>query len=1232
MSKSDSLFAAYITSGNPAQEKVAREYQEYVNTHKLGKFKEKIHSYSDRDEEALIRVAMKSDDPVEREAAMAYQNQKNQDKGLSDWGNRYPHRVAKSVAKGIASLGDLATLPYTIPRAIHNRDASGLFNWSEGVGDKYDELTNNATLPVSNKERVVDAVVEGVSGIPSSKILGMGVKGAAKGIGFFSKKAPKLTKATHSLREMGKFNPQNIAATAGGEAAAQAVRDQTDNGYLSFGAGLLGGGAGSLGAHGASRGVAKNMKNRVNEDAVHSFREAGIPYGLADVSTDADIHMLKDSLPRKRGAKTIMNNFRKAQIEAVDEGLGHVGTVAPGVGKRESLGIQGMAKYKNDKDAHWKKRYDKRNADIETFHDQSVPLTNTGEWLETGMHRDVRKRFMDSKQTSAKELKTLFDVEDANGFVSIPFVEDSLSEMGGHIKTNNITGNKTEGRLKKVYAKVLQDLEDALEPRFKELGQDSYDNYQSLRKDYRLDKKHNEPHVESYLKNAVKDEHGSFSSIGREHELWQAMENDLKTGGRGLIRATQGLTKEEGKQLAQAFLKNLGTRSHGEKMIPAVLETEFNKLHPYSKTILLNLLGKEERKKFEATLKSIGHSKIVQSQANHSHSGHHLGAAADMADYTQAAMETVDNLGRGKGIPRIAFKVLGGIGLNNLGAKAITRQSVPDWIIRGGNPNSLGTNLMRGAFLGTKASHPVQTGFDDQDAPIRRRKAMMDKKRLKIHMHPDAARAELIDHHAEGGTIEARRMMRNKALEDLAKKGQRGYGKEKRAHFAKGGLCGNHQEINDDRMKAGCPHCEKINAEQDQALREEQERDYQDDIENQRKILNNQQQQQKNPRQRLQESRDSSSGISSGNEDEYPTHIASSRVQAQQSAQYLEEQKQKEHEGGDSAQVRFVPPTSSANQRMMQSSITEDSQSKQKPKKYRIESYEDFLNRTENKNANYQDLTKKYGNHLITQHYHAMDPEDPDNSTGLDRGNSLACGLATVANILKHRIDPRAQEIGSPMLKETTHRAQQRELLSWPRSETGFINHPLDNLRDRARADLSLKRKVISETKDPHYYGVNNPDDLTGFSSLARTEILDKKTTPQDNPSVGALFYTKEGGPQHYNAILNPQKRSFTKGQQYVDPQHYPSPSQLNPHPMAGRFRGQAPKIQKRPPPAHLFYNVDNTVKERDRLLQHPQVLQHYGHLSEDQKNKSQFLRYYGKDMAEKFKQAWEEPPALKKK
>ena len=71
-----------------------------------------------------------------------------------------------------------------------------------------------------------------------------------------------------------------------------------------------------------------------------------------------------------------------------------------------------------------------------------------------------------------------------NGKLPYHDVKERLDEINDLITTHGLIGKSSQGKLKQFSSHLSKDIESSLEPKFKELGADSYKNWKEAKKNY----------------------------------------------------------------------------------------------------------------------------------------------------------------------------------------------------------------------------------------------------------------------------------------------------------------------------------------------------------------------------------------------------------------------------------------------------------------------------------------------------------------------------------------------------------------------------------------------------------------------------------------------------------------------------------------------------------------------------------------------------------------------------
>lgn len=268
-------------------------------------------------EELMRRYESKYPEPKEAEAGVL----SNIGSGLAIAG--------KGLAKGAASLGDLALLPTNLLGVTN-------FNPSEKVGELIEKIpvVGEASKAESGVGKALEWGAEGIGSILGGSAPLSLIKNSGKAINF--------------LKKMFSPTATNLGSAVGANVLANAVQndDPTNKEFIApMLAGLVGGMAGA-----STAGMVKGLKNKItnspekgllnkllnpsyeglnkeaqkigfSSDKYEAFKESDIPFTLGNVSSKGDVHTLEamavDSDPLKRVAQR-----REAQNKKIADVFG----------------------------------------------------------------------------------------------------------------------------------------------------------------------------------------------------------------------------------------------------------------------------------------------------------------------------------------------------------------------------------------------------------------------------------------------------------------------------------------------------------------------------------------------------------------------------------------------------------------------------------------------------------------------------------------------------------------------------------------------------------------------------------------------------------------------------------------------------------------------------------------------------------------------------------------------
>lgn len=541
------------------------------------------------------------------------------------------------------------------------------------VAKGIDSLTGAYTAPRNSSEKTSEAVGRALGSLP----VGLGLGTAIQGL----KYAPKGIKALGSfLKGSNAITPTNLAATGATSGLIQSsLNENPENIAEALGAGLAGGigipaAAGVLslltgkGRQSAAARTGEFFK--INPEAVETFEKAGITPTLADVSRGKIPKLLTSKLEHLPGAAEPIRKAKELQRTQILEGLGQGEGRTLSKAEIGRLGVKGTKEYQKGRHNEFSKGFKKVEEDIGKLSDDTISFENTNKYFD-----DVLKNIKTPSQTQrfkksplGKLYKDLYESAKANqGNLPYHDVKERLDEINDAITTHGLIGKVSQGKLKQFASHLSKDIEQSLEPKFKELGEDAYSNWKKIKKEYASYAQEEIPKLNELYKKDKKGAVDAFMDI---------LQNQKKGGEKAKI-ALQGLSHPEQINFMDSINKQLGSKSDGT-FSPLVWVRKYKGLEPESQKILLSPLNKSSQKKVNYIADSIDHLKSTLEEANTSKTAYHaaLGALG-----IQGARSLVSLAG---GNPFPAAHLVGGLFLGNrISDQLLTNPKFINWMYKG---------------------------------------------------------------------------------------------------------------------------------------------------------------------------------------------------------------------------------------------------------------------------------------------------------------------------------------------------------------------------------------------------------------------------------------------------------------------------------------------------------------------------------------------------------------------
>lgn len=645
-----------------------------------------------------------------------------QEEGFVDYAKRGLARGTRNAVVGTLDTLDFLATPV---RAGLNLGAKALGSeyqfkpLGEEVAKGIDTLTGGYTTPRTPEERTSEAIGRSLISLP----IGLGLGAAVQGI----KYAPKAIESIGKfLRGANVIAPTNIAATGATAGLIQSsLNEAPQNIPGALGAGIVGGvgipaAAGLLstltgkGRQAAAAKVGELFK--INPEAVETFQQAGITPTLADVSRGKIPKLLTSKLEHTPGAAEPIRKAKELQRKEILEGLGQ-GPEARTLSKSDigKLAVKGSKEYQKGRQKEFSQIFKKVEADIDRLPNDNINIENTNKYFDNIL-KNIKTPAQEQrfKKSSLGKLYTdLYETAQKNeGKIPYYDMKERLDEINDLITTHGLIGKVSQGKLKQFASHLSQDIEQSLEPKFKELGPEHYKNWKEAKKHYAAYAQEEIPKLNELYK---KDKKGAIDAF------MDILQNQKKGGEKAKI-ALQGLSHPDQINFMDSINKQLGSKSDGT-FSPLVWSRKFKGLEPESKKILLSPLNESSQKKVKYIADSIDHLKSTLEEANTSKTAYHTALGALGA----IGAKSLVSLAGGNPIP--AAQLATGLFLGNrISDQLLTNPKFINWMYKGMKSkdiNHFERNLNRipnvGKFKRT-LTRAVQTFQNDLDKAEEERK------------------------------------------------------------------------------------------------------------------------------------------------------------------------------------------------------------------------------------------------------------------------------------------------------------------------------------------------------------------------------------------------------------------------------------------------------------------------------------------------------------------------------
>lgn len=581
-------------------------------------------------------------------------------------------RGTRNVLAGIGDIGDVLASPIRESVNLGSKLAGSdyrLGTMGESIAQGIDTLTGGYTSPKNPTEKTEEAVTRALSGMPAAGAIGTALKGAAS-------IAPNLGQLGTVLAEGNVINPQNVAGLGLASGTAQHILNEDPQNVLgalaaSTAAAALPHSLSNLASQAGREAIAGRIgeKLKVNPRKIEHFEQAGIQPLIADVSDSSGVKRVSNLLENIPFASKPLEKASKERRQDISKILGQTSeNINPA--EAGELAVKGAKNYQTHKESEFSRMGEKVEKDIRQIDDtvgDLIPVKNVRTYydkLTSNMRdQDVLKKF--DKSPVGKELKSIIGKsKQYNGLVPYESLKQSLDEINDKITTHGLIGKSSQGKLKKLASSINQDIDHGMTPKFKDLGEESYENWKNFREQYHEYASSDIPTLNEMFKKDKKSAVDNFLGI-------------MSEGKKGASQATlmlKGLDKKEKIDFVNAAFKHIGSDQSGN-FNPSIWARKFSGLGEHGKSALLSPFPDQQRQRIENVAHAIEHLKGTLSEANFSKTAYYSNLS-DILKHTLTGASAAAFLGN----PSPLMGMLGTGVVSRLGAEALSNPKIVKWI------------------------------------------------------------------------------------------------------------------------------------------------------------------------------------------------------------------------------------------------------------------------------------------------------------------------------------------------------------------------------------------------------------------------------------------------------------------------------------------------------------------------------------------------------------------------
>lgn len=527
---------------------------------------------------------------------------------FEDWVTRPLARTGKTVAKGIAGIGDVANLPVNAARGFMGYEP--LQSPSELVGQAFDEYSGGLTKPQNAWERGIDTAGEFITG-------GGPYKAAAKAAPILNKLAPQSFK--------------DVVGSAAAGAGFQTGREIAPNNPLVPLATSL---APGFAVQAAPRALSSLFS--VNPQKAAAFKQADLQPTLSNISNSKPVGTIENLIAEMPFANKALKNIADNTRNAIAK-MGH-GLTQEEVGTIAQEGLKGYVEKGSKVIEKLKSRV---NEQIPADANIKIPnLLNTIKDRPKLFTRERQEAF--AKSPIGKKYQEITKTAGASDSYPFNDLNDLRQEIDNAVTTFGQYGSKEQGQLKNLRSQIQNDIRAHLVENNPKALKD-FDRYNRVT--HQLMKKR-EDFIDGLLNNKTAT------------ETFRKIKSNLNVDAIDAKTVLNTFKPEQKRIFSEGLIRELGMTSQNE-FKGTQLSTNFNKLEPLAQDVVLSSFTPKERDKFRGLMGAIDAIKDTQALGNPSRTAYTaalggIGGALVSGDLASAGM-TIAKIATGTTVATTLF-------------------------------------------------------------------------------------------------------------------------------------------------------------------------------------------------------------------------------------------------------------------------------------------------------------------------------------------------------------------------------------------------------------------------------------------------------------------------------------------------------------------------------------------------------------------------------------------------